>query len=151
MTEQRICIVGAGSAGLGVGVNVLQALKREGLSTEEAADRFWVVDQYGLMGKGREELSMHQVGQRLHRVQSSATTCSRSSCTIKAKGGRAVIYYRTMSSRPMYSIPKALLALTHRHLLVARSSHTAYEPIYIRWIVRTRRSSCERTWRMRRA
>jgi hypothetical protein len=30
------------------------------MSTEEAADRFWVVDQHGLMGKGREELSMHQ-------------------------------------------------------------------------------------------
>jgi malic enzyme len=74
MTEQRICIVGAGSAGLGVGVNVLQALKREGLSTEEAADRFWVVDQYGLMGKGREELSMHQVGQRLYPLPSAVSS-----------------------------------------------------------------------------
>ena len=63
---QRIVIVGAGSAGLGVAVKLLQALKHERPKLKGrsawAADHFCIVDQHGLLGEGREGLDMHQVG-----------------------------------------------------------------------------------------
>ncbi len=60
LSEQRVMIVGAGSAGTGVGVTLLQAMIREGVSSSDAPDKFVMLDQHGLLGKGRTELDMHQ-------------------------------------------------------------------------------------------
>jgi len=48
--EQRIVICGAGSAGIGVGQVLLQAMIEQGLTLEEAKDCFCVVDATGLLG-----------------------------------------------------------------------------------------------------
>ena len=53
-------VVGAGSAGTGVGVTLLQAMVGEGLSAEAATNQFVMLDQYGLLGAGRTGLDMHQ-------------------------------------------------------------------------------------------
>jgi malate dehydrogenase (oxaloacetate-decarboxylating)(NADP+) len=60
LSEQRVMVVGAGSAGTGVAVTLLQAMIGEGLESDDAAERFVMVDQYGLLGAGREGLDMHQ-------------------------------------------------------------------------------------------
>jgi malic enzyme len=49
LCEQRIVSVGSGSAGLGI-ISVLNdAMEREGMSTTEAAARFWMLDRGGLL------------------------------------------------------------------------------------------------------
>jgi malate dehydrogenase (oxaloacetate-decarboxylating) len=49
LKDQRFCVVGAGSAGLGICDNILLALKEEGMSEKEAIDRFYLIDREGLL------------------------------------------------------------------------------------------------------
>ena len=60
LEEARIMVIGAGSAGTGVAVALLQAMMRKGLSADEASDRFVMLDEHGLLGEGRAGLDMHQ-------------------------------------------------------------------------------------------
>ncbi|KAG6623850.1 NAD-dependent malic enzyme [Phytophthora cinnamomi] len=60
LKDQRIVILGAGSAGLGVAATLLQGMVREGMTAEEARDRFYLLDQFGLMGDGRKGLNSAQ-------------------------------------------------------------------------------------------
>jgi len=54
LAQQRIVICGAGSAGMGVAASLSAAMtSKEGLSPAAAAERVWVVDQFGLMGASR--------------------------------------------------------------------------------------------------
>jgi len=54
LSEQRIVIVGAGSAGIGVANQILDGMKREGISEQDALERFWVLDQDGLIHRNRD-------------------------------------------------------------------------------------------------
>lgn len=49
LRNQRVVIFGAGTAGIGVADQIRNAMVREGLSTEDAAKRFWCVDRQGLL------------------------------------------------------------------------------------------------------
>ncbi|OMH20154.1 malate dehydrogenase [Clostridium pasteurianum] len=49
LKEQRIVIFGAGTAGIGIANQISAAMEREGLSKEEARNRFWCIDRYGLL------------------------------------------------------------------------------------------------------
>jgi malate dehydrogenase (oxaloacetate-decarboxylating) len=49
LTEQRIALLGAGSAGCGVAGLLLRAMVEAGLSEAEARRRFWLVDRDGLL------------------------------------------------------------------------------------------------------
>ena len=49
LTDQRIVIFGAGSAGCGIAERLWRLLQREGLPAEEAADRLWLIDRHGLL------------------------------------------------------------------------------------------------------
>ncbi|HLJ48152.1 MAG TPA: NAD-dependent malic enzyme [Bryobacteraceae bacterium] len=62
LRHQRIVIFGAGTAGIGVADQIRDAMVREGLSEEEAATRFWCVDQKGLLTTDMAaQLRDHQV------------------------------------------------------------------------------------------
>ncbi len=56
LRNQRVVILGAGTAGLGIADQIRDAMMREGLSREDATARFWLVDAEGLltddMGEG---------------------------------------------------------------------------------------------------
>lgn len=58
--EQRFVIVGAGSAGMGVVYSINLFLQRFGLSVQEAANRFYVLDNMGLITAARTDLT-HRV------------------------------------------------------------------------------------------
>lgn len=61
LSEQKILIAGAGSAGIGVASVLLQAMMEQGTPLEEARKAFYIVDHNGLMGKDRlDELSPEQ-------------------------------------------------------------------------------------------
>ena len=52
LTEQRIVLFGAGSAGIGIALLLLSAMKNAGLSQAEARRRFYAVDKDGLLVEG---------------------------------------------------------------------------------------------------
>jgi malate dehydrogenase (oxaloacetate-decarboxylating)(NADP+) len=60
--DQKILIVGAGSAGIGIAQLLKQAMHEQGKTEEEAKDKFFVVDQHGLLGLARaSELNPEQL------------------------------------------------------------------------------------------
>lgn len=60
-TELRIIFLGAGSAATGMADLILPALCRAGLSKNDAVQRLWFVDQFGLVVKSREDLAEHNL------------------------------------------------------------------------------------------
>jgi malate dehydrogenase (oxaloacetate-decarboxylating) len=60
LTEQRIAVFGAGSAGTGVCALLLRAMKEAGLSEAEARSRFYLVDKDGLLLEGMNHLQPFQ-------------------------------------------------------------------------------------------
>jgi malate dehydrogenase (oxaloacetate-decarboxylating) len=52
LTDQRIAVLGAGSAGIGVSSLLLNAMMANGLSEKEARSRFYLVDCDGLLVEG---------------------------------------------------------------------------------------------------
>ncbi len=58
--EQRIAILGGGSAGTGVASLLVHAMEREGLSVEEGRKRIFIVDREGLIWKGMKGLDENQ-------------------------------------------------------------------------------------------
>jgi malate dehydrogenase (oxaloacetate-decarboxylating) len=62
LRDQRVVILGAGTAGMGIADMTRDAMVREGLSREEAARRFWALDRDGLLTDDRTaELRDYQV------------------------------------------------------------------------------------------
>lgn len=60
--DQRILIAGAGSAGIGIGQVLYQAMLEQGCTPEKAKNAFYVCDQHGLLGPERanSDLSAEQ-------------------------------------------------------------------------------------------
>ena len=52
LKDQRIAVLGAGSAGSGIGSLLLRAMVEAGLSDDEARSRFYAVDRNGLLVEG---------------------------------------------------------------------------------------------------
>ena len=61
LTEQRIAVLGAGSAGTGICALVVRAMVDAGLSEKEAHGRFYLVDRDGLLIEGMNGLQSFQV------------------------------------------------------------------------------------------
>ena len=57
LSQQRIVIFGAGTAGCGIAQRLARLLQREGLGAEEAHRRIWLIDRQGLLHGGLSELS----------------------------------------------------------------------------------------------
>jgi malate dehydrogenase (oxaloacetate-decarboxylating) len=61
LTDQRVVIVGAGSAGSGIAEQLVAAMAAHGLSDAEARSRFFLVDRDGLLFDDQEGLEAFQV------------------------------------------------------------------------------------------
>ena len=60
LTEQRIALLGAGSAGSGIAALLLRAMIDAGASEAEARRRFYAVDRYGLLVEGMPDITPAQ-------------------------------------------------------------------------------------------
>ncbi len=60
LTEQRIAILGGGSAGIGIADLIKHAMMEQGLSEEEARSRFYIVGRYGLVTEETPNLEAFQ-------------------------------------------------------------------------------------------
>jgi len=60
LTQQRIAVLGAGSAGCGIASLILKAMVEAGLAQSEAAKRFWMVDRDGLLVEGMADIASFQ-------------------------------------------------------------------------------------------
>ncbi|WP_426441745.1 NAD-dependent malic enzyme [Bradyrhizobium genosp. P] len=61
LTEQRVAVLGAGSAGCGIAGLIRAAMRDAGLSESEAATRFFMVDRDGLLVEGMTGLASFQL------------------------------------------------------------------------------------------
>ncbi|MBE1160763.1 NAD-dependent malic enzyme [Dyella acidiphila] len=61
LTEQRIAVLGAGSAGCGISSLLLRAMVDAGLSEEQARSAFYLVDRNGLLVDGMEGITPAQM------------------------------------------------------------------------------------------
>jgi len=60
LKEQRIAVLGFGGAGLGISQLIAAEMEDEGLSGQEAHERFYAVDRYGLLVEGGKGLRREQ-------------------------------------------------------------------------------------------
>lgn len=60
LSEHRILFLGAGSAGVGVAMQLMSFFKLQGLSTEEARKRIYLVDSQGLIFDQRGPMAEHK-------------------------------------------------------------------------------------------
>ncbi|KAF8888529.1 hypothetical protein BD779DRAFT_1672209 [Infundibulicybe gibba] len=60
LTSHRILFFGAGSAGVGVAMQLMSFFTLHGLSEQEARERIWLVDSQGLVFDTRGELAEHK-------------------------------------------------------------------------------------------
>jgi len=60
LAEQRVALLGAGSAGCGIATLLLRAMMEKGLSESDARRRFFAVDRNGLLVEGMPDLTDSQ-------------------------------------------------------------------------------------------
>lgn len=60
LRDQRVVMLGAGSAGIGVADMLREAFVADGLPETEARSRFWLINSGGLLHSGRTDLSEEQ-------------------------------------------------------------------------------------------
>jgi malate dehydrogenase (oxaloacetate-decarboxylating) len=56
LKDQKIALLGAGSAGCGISEQLVRAMMNQGLKESEARSRFYLVDRYGLLTEKTENL-----------------------------------------------------------------------------------------------
>ncbi len=56
LSEQRVAFVGAGSAGCGIAEQIISQMIHEGLDAEQARSQVFMVDRFGLLTQGMEDL-----------------------------------------------------------------------------------------------
>jgi malate dehydrogenase (oxaloacetate-decarboxylating)(NADP+) len=60
LTDHKIVFLGAGSAGVGVGMQLMSYFKLHGMSEQEARERIYLVDSQGLIYDGRGPMAEHK-------------------------------------------------------------------------------------------
>ena len=65
LKDHRILFLGAGSAGVGVAMQLMSFFKLQGMSEQEAREKIYLVDSQGLIFESRGQLAEHKKCERL--------------------------------------------------------------------------------------
>ena len=129
LADQRIALLGAGSAGIGVADYLRAALIRQGVPPEEASQRFFIVDKDGLLHDQRTDLLPEQAtyAQPWNRVAYwPKRMCGTIGLldVIEHAGTTLLIGLSTVSNAFNQAIVSALLANTDRPIILPLSNPT---------------------------
>ncbi|MGI5516413.1 NAD-dependent malic enzyme [Streptomyces sp. CA-106131] len=69
LSDHRIVVFGAGTAGIGIADQLHDALVAEGLSSQQAASRIWAVDRHGLLTQGQDGMRDFQIRYARHSAE----------------------------------------------------------------------------------
>ena len=125
LSNQRIAILGGGSAGCGIAEMLVAGMVAEGSSDEEARSRFYVVDRYGLLLEGQADLTSAQ--QRFLRKASDVEGWDGTNLEAVAKHARPTVLIGVSGQPGTFteSVVKAMAAHTERPIILPLSNPTS--------------------------
>jgi malate dehydrogenase (oxaloacetate-decarboxylating)(NADP+) len=120
VSGQRILFVGAGEACLGIGGTVLAAMRREGLSAQQALERCLFFDSRGAVVASRSDLAPHK-----QRVAQERTAPGDLAAAVEAFRPTALIGACAQPGIFTQPIVEAMARLNERPVVLALSNPTA--------------------------
>ncbi len=120
MTEQRVLLLGAGSAAIGIADLLTHALSAEGLSESEARRRVWLFDVNGLIESSRRDLADFQKPYA-HQHQPTRDFLA----AVESIEPTAIIGVSTMPKAFTRDVIEAMARLNHRPIIFAYSNPTS--------------------------
>ncbi len=128
LRNQRVVIFGAGTAGMGIADQIREAMVRDGLSQEDAARRFWLVDRQGLLPADGGGMGLAEVVRRVKPtilIGASTAAGSFTEAIVKemaAHTQRPIIFPLSKPASWAEATPADLIAWTGGRALVATGS-----------------------------
>lgn len=129
LRNHRVVIFGAGTAGVGIADQMRDAMVRDGLSREDAARRFWLVDREGLLTDGMTAAGDFREAYARPAADSRAWTCDGNAIGLAEVVRRVkptmLIGASTVSGSFTESIVRDMAAHTERPIIFALSNPSA--------------------------
>lgn len=110
LSDHRILFLGAGSAGVGVGMQLMSFFKLQGLSEEEARERIYLVDSQGLVFDARGPMAEHKKSESL--LNSVGLNCLTNTNTVFSRKDYTGPAMKDLVEIIEYIKPTALLGLS---------------------------------------
>lgn len=125
LTEQRIVILGAGSAAIGVADEIRHTMIEDGLTPDQARSRFWMLDVDGLLTSDRRDLTPSQAvyarGDALDGIPAHAGLAD----VVRAVRPTALIGLSTATGAFTEEIVREMAAHVDRPIILPLSNPTA--------------------------
>ena len=123
--DQKFLIFGAGTAGMGIANQILDELKRAGLSEEEARQHFYAVDKQGLLFSDTPDLTAAQSEFTRERADfSNASDLTNLAAVVKTVHPTVMIGTSTQPGTFTEAIVKDMAAHTERPIIFPLSNPT---------------------------
>lgn len=125
LTKQTVMTFGAGTAGVGIANQLLDEMKRQGLSEEEARKHFYMVDKQGVLFEDTEDLTPGQKDFVRQRSEfSNADELTNLTAAVKAIHPTIIIGTSTQPGAFTEEIVRELAAHTERPIIFPLSNPT---------------------------
>ncbi len=129
LTDHRIVIMGAGTAGIGIADQMIDALKRAGIKEKKAYEHFWLIDKNGLLTTASELQPFQVPYARQHKEIATWTLRDASHIDLYdvVKQIHPTILIGCSTSRGAFTeeIVKEMLSTTKRPIIMPLSNPTA--------------------------
>lgn len=125
LTKQTVMTFGAGTAGVGIANQLLDEMKRQGLSEEEARKYFYMVDKQGVLFEDTEDLTSGQKDFVRQRSEfSNADELTNLTAAVKAIHPTIIIGTSTQPGAFTEEIVREIAANTERPIIFPLSNPT---------------------------
>lgn len=125
LSQQRIAVLGGGSAGCGIAEMLVAGMVAEGSTEEEARRRFFVVDRYGLLIEGQADLTSAQ--RRFLRTATDIEGWEGTNLEAVARFAKPTVLIGVSGQPGTFteSVVKAMAANTERPIILPLSNPTS--------------------------